>query len=331
VKLFDNKLKTASLAIMEKLSLEQADNQWLNKVTEESGIIRFYAGEDLLYVREAVNLKKVMAGLKSQAENDITVAELFKKADGLSLEETETALEALLKTKAGLEKDKPEFNLSINTWKNYVYLAINPAEFPFVKISEYTEEDWFYLGPFRSRFFLVDMMELVQKLIKLPFCEVKSGPCEKLDNNLCRGWCELVMAEAKEAQEDFHSHPHLEKLDALLKEAYVHPDNGMLEMFEREKEKYDVNLQFAKADLLKPQIELLRHYKEWLIFLYKIKNLNVVTDKITVRNGQLIHYKIDGQEFDNPFLEIDYRQNEILALNKNLLDEARILYQESKA
>lgn len=313
---------------MEEVLIHKIDNQYLSNMPEDSGVLKFFSGSTLLYISETVNLRYKLSGLWLKKDEELTLGELFSKADRLEIIQTKSPLDALLEVKTILEKEKAEYNNRINSWKEYVYLAINPAEFPFVKITEYTEEEWFYIGPFRSRFFLVDIMELMNKMLKIPFCETQTSPCEKMDDGRCRGWCLLIKSESENESEENAEQTQLQKLDALLKEAFVHPDNGLLELVINEKEKYENELQFTKAEFLKPEIELLKHYKDWLIFLYKIKNLNFVTDTISVKNGQLVRYKKDGEEHLCPYIKIEYRLNELLALNKNLVDEARILYQE---
>lgn len=319
------------MAIMDRILLHQLDNQEVSKVSEESGVIRFFSSDTLTYITEAINLKQKLLKLYTAREDDLNINELFSKSDYLQIDVTKSAFDALLNVKAVLEKENPEFNQSINSWKEYVYLAINPVEFPYVKVCEFTDEDWFYIGPFKQRFFLIDVMDLMNKLLKLPYCEVKKGPCEKQDMGMCRGWCMLVDSDlAKEhASEEEIERPNIDKLDALLKEAFIHPDNGLLELVQKEKDKYENDLQFIKADLLSPQLALLKRYKQWLIFLYQAKNLNMENDGFKIQNGQLVNYVYNGIKYEKPYVNIAYRPNEILALNKNFVDEAWILYQES--
>jgi excinuclease UvrABC nuclease subunit len=313
---------------MEQILVQNLDNQQIGKLPENCGVIAFWQGQEILYAIETVNIRFTAAKLLSLKEDDSAVGELFEQAESISIQSTSGGTDAIIRKKLLTEKHKAEHSHNVNLWKDYVYLAINPAEFPFVKISEYTEEDWFYIGPFRSRFFLTDLIELMSRLLKLPHCDVKSGPCDKYNNGRCRGWCVLIKSETGKTDEENLEQPHLQKLDALLKEAYVHADNSLMDMIIREKQKYEAGLEFSKAELLKPEIELLKRYREWLIFLYKIKNLNYVTDKVSVKNGQLVMFKADNKEHFNPYINIPYRANEVLALNKNMLDEARILYQE---
>ena len=315
--------------MMERILVQNSDCKLPDSLPESEGLIVFYKGQEALYATETMNLKHTLSLLKALRESDSDIIELFGLAEYIQLEPAGNGLEALIKMKLLLSRTEPVLNARISLWKHYVYLAINPAEFPFVKATEFTDEDWFYLGPFRSRFYLYDLMELMQKLLKLPHCEVKQGPCEKLDDGRCRGWCLLIKTEAESTAEDKEEQPNLQKLDALLKEAYVHVDNGLLELLQQEKDKYENDLEFARADAFSDNISLLKRYREWLTFLYKVKNLNFVKDKISVKGGQLIHFKAEGREYNLPYVNVRYRSNELLALNKNLLDEARILYRES--
>jgi excinuclease UvrABC nuclease subunit len=313
---------------MEQILVQNLDSQQIAKLHEDTGVIAFHQGQDLLFATETVNLRFTTAKLLSLKDDDNAISELFSLAETVSIQSTATGTDAIIQKKLLLEHAPAEGQLNIQLWKDYVYLAINPGEFPFIKITEYTEEDWFYIGPFRSRFFLTDLMGLMSRLLKLPNCDVKSGSCEKYDDGRCRGWCVLINSESGQTSEEKAEQPNLQKLDALLKEAFVHPDNSLMDMIAKEKQKYEDNLEFAKAELLKPEIDLLKRYKEWLIFLYKIKTLNYVTNKVSVKNGQLVVFKADGKEHANPYISIPYRTNEVLAINKNMLDEARILYQE---
>lgn len=318
------------------------DSQCVDKLKEECGVLKFYKGNILLFISETGNLRKKFISLHKLKEIDENVGVLFKEADSMEALPTASLIDALIAKKSCLESTNPEYNSKIQLWQKYVYLAINPAEFPFCKITEFTDEDWFYIGPFKSRFFLVDFMELMMKLLKLPNCEVKTGPCEKLENNQCRGWCVLIkqlelakeidsveQSNGEEADDSTESqNPNLIKLDALLKEAYVHADNGLVEMVQNEKNKYEEDLQFARADLLTESIDLLKRYKQWLSFLYATKTLAYDTDKVNVKEGQIIKYRFQDKEIDCPIIKTEFRGNEKLAINKNMVDEAWILYQE---
>ncbi len=308
---------------METVKVARIDSDYLNTIPDEIGILQFYLKNMLLYVSKTPNLRKKLLYLWQMRRESPELEELFSRADTLRWERKERLLDALLYEKKLLLESEPEYNAKLPVWRNYVYLALNPAEFPFVKVTEFTSEDWIYVGPFHNRFFLKDVTELVGRILKLPDCEVSQGPCEKLDTGICRGWCVLISsATTNELTLD----NHLQKLDSLLKEAYLHPKNNLLELIRHEMAKYEDNLEFSKADLFKDRLEILGKYRQWLIFLYRAKELAFETDFLTVREGQVESFVLDGKHYSCPVVTIQYRENEKLAMNKNLADDAWILY-----
>lgn len=181
---------------MKRILLDQIDNQFLSNLPEENGVICFWKGSELLYSTFTVNLRYTLRlFVCSSRRRRKHQKNLLSQAELLEIEETNSGLDALMRDIQLKSRQEVTFSQRIQLWKNYVYLAINPAEFPFVKIAEYSDEDWFYIGPFRSRFFLADVMELMQKLLKLPFCEVKEGRLLKAGEEMCREWCSLIKAE----------------------------------------------------------------------------------------------------------------------------------------
>ncbi|HCM14554.1 MAG TPA: hypothetical protein DHW79_01160 [Candidatus Cloacimonas sp.] len=178
-----------------------------------------------------------------------------------------------------------------------------------------------YLGPFRSRFMLVDLIDSLSRILKLPYCETGVYPCDKFDRGVCRGWC-LALATSQESK---HEHD-LEKLDALLKEAYLHPNNGIYEMVQKQREAYFEELEFAKADLLDDELRLLQSYREWLNFLYVAKNLQYSSKLYEIESGQLKSARINGKNHHFVIDKPMYRENESLALPLAGMDEMKIIY-----
>ncbi len=200
-------------------------------------------------------------------------------------------------------------------------MAFDALRFPFVTVVEHTNDDWFYIGPFRSRFFLADVIDTLSRILKLPYCETSAYPCEKFDRDACRGWC-LSLAPAQESKSE-HS---LEKLDDLLKEAYLHPQNGILEMVKKTRDEYFDDLEFTKAALLDDEIKLLATYRDWLMFLYTAKELEFESEDFSVKAGKLIQCRYQNKEYHFPADRTEFRANEALALNMDAVDESRIIY-----
>ena len=264
-----------------------------------------------LYAGFSGNLGTKLRGVYQKAEDDALFGEMMERADTLEYESFPNAFEALVRYKVFLVHESPEYQFRIHWWSDYVYLAIDPLRFPFVSIQSHTNDDWQYLGPFRSRFFLVDVMDSISRILKLPFCETGNFPCEKFDKGVCRGWC-LSLSTAEESD----NAKELDRLEPLLQEAYLHPNNGILEMISKEREKYFNDLEFAKADLLDDEINLLSKYRDWLNFLYLAKELTIENKGLSIQQGQLAMVEYNGHKYHFKTDIPEYRANEALEIGR---------------
>ncbi len=278
-------------------------------------------GNAELYSGYTANLKNRIHFLQSKAKEGGLDREMWEKADRLTWQCCDNSMQALILYKSRLQESSPEYQYRLPSYRDYAYLGLNSSRFPFITIQEHTQDDWLYVGPFRSRFFLADVIDTYARILKLPACETGSYPCEKFDRGSCRGWC-LHLAPAAESK---HEH-NPEKLDNLLKEAFVHPNNGILEFLEKQRQDYFDDLEFVKASMLDDEIELLKKYKHWLAFLYVTKNLDYSEEDFSVQGGRLIWCRINGKEHHFPVDQIEYRENESLALNLDTVDEQKIIY-----
>lgn len=277
--------------------------------------------EKPLYCGISARLLGRLNSFSNRAQDDKLIAEMMQRANFLSYEELDSSFAALVLQKCFMVDNLPEYQNRILPWENYVYLGLDSHRFPFVSIEEHTNDDWQYIGPFRSRFFLAEMMETISRILKLPHCETGSYPCDKFDRDICRGWCLSLMP----SQESNIDHD-LSKLDSLLKEAWMHPNNGVLEMVQNERDAYFNDLEFIKADLLDDEIELLSGYRDWLNFLYVAKDLSLETDDFLIRNGQLLEARLGSRYYHFPVDFPEYRPNETLALPLAKCDEMKIIY-----
>lgn len=267
------------------------------------------------------NLRKRIRSIKAKAEDDRAYREMWDRASSLQWQEHSCALNALVQNKCFLQNQLPEYQEAVLPWREYVYLGIDALSFPFISITENTQGDAIYLGPFRSRFWLVDLIDTYARILKLPQCETGNYPCDKYTRGSCSGWC--LNLEETPADKDI---PTLEKLDSLLKEAFVHPENGILELVQRERDKYFNDLEFIKASLLDDELELLAKYRSWLKFLYVAKQLELDTPELKVAKGRISRCRFEGKDYHFPVDNTAYRKNESLALDLAYLDECRIIY-----
>ncbi len=264
------------------------------------------------------NLAVRLNFIRKKAEIDTRFAEIAALADTLELETQPRSVDALIRLKLFLSQNNLPHQQMMQPSRDYAYLALDAHRFPFVTQKDDTNDSWTYAGPWRGRFFLYEIMDSLSRILKLPYCETNTYPCQKLDDGICNGWC-LALENGDEAT--------LYKLHNLLREAYLHPQNGILEMVAVERVKYFNDLDFAKADLLDEEIERLESYRDWLNFLYVTKSLSWEDEGFGVENGVLRWCEVNGIRHDFHPKETQYRENETLAINLTDIDERRLLYE----
>jgi hypothetical protein len=93
-----------------------------------------------------------------------------------------------------------------------------------------------------------------------------------------------------------------------------------------ERENYFNNLEFAKADLLDDELNLLGAYRDWLNFLYVAKTLCFQNETYDIEAGQLKSAMVNGKTYHFPIDNPGYRDNETLALPLAAADEMKIIY-----
>ena len=282
----------------------------------------FRQGEQALWCGITPNLAQRLKTIRQKADNDPRHAEISQLADSLQIETHPRAIDALIRQKVWLRQHQPVWQQKMQPSRDYVYLALDGHRFPFVCLKEDTNDDWIYLGPWRGRFFLTDVMDTFGRILKIPNCETASHPCAKLESGACQGWCLALAEDIPDAEK-----PDLDKLETLLRETYLHPHNGILEMVAKERERYFDNLEFAKADLLDEEIDKLTQYRDWLNFLYVAKSLSFNEEDFGVENGLLSWCRHEGVRYEFVNEPVSYRDNELLAINLNDTDEARLLYE----
>ncbi|HPS39565.1 MAG TPA: hypothetical protein PL124_09160, partial [Candidatus Cloacimonadota bacterium] len=304
----------------QKMSIK-ADQIKNQSLPESCGTLTLYGSEGELYTLYCGNLRRKWQFLSRSSEDDRVIKEVLDQTTSVAWTEAVSLVEALADHKFILKNSTPLYQQQLFPPRDYVYLALSAEAFPFVRISEHTTEDWQYLGPFRSRFFLTDFIDSLSRILKLPHCEQLSFPCEKFDRDLCRGWCLSLNTER-----EIDSTRDLEKLQKLLFESYMTPSDSVIKLLRTQYDTYFDNLEFEKAEMFTEPLEIHRKYKDWLEFLIATKSLNFQDQNYKVVDGQLAAALIEGEWHDLHILRTEFRPNELLALDKAVVDEARVIY-----
>jgi excinuclease UvrABC nuclease subunit len=282
-------------------------------IPDTKGIYYFSDKEKHLFFGITSDLRRRVKFLLSHTKDDKVVFQMISLSETISFIETETLLEALQEEK--LVQPLPEFNNRIKFHKDYYYLGINFHKVPYFRICENTQDELFYIGPFRGRFFVYDFLQIMNELFAFPACEGEEFPCELYKNKLCKGWC---VGETKELQK-------------ILDESYLNRNTKLLtELEKKQKELYN-NLDFTESDNLMQKINVIKKYYKNLDFLKNIKTINTEFEfknvRYFIKNGMLI--KTVTNEQTEYFTEdlTEFRENEKYAINKGRLNEMWIIYQ----
>lgn len=285
------------------------------KIPSGTGIFTLSDKNNILYVNKTSNLDKSIRQLFKVAKDDKNIFQLVSQTAEIAFEEHTSLFAALVHQKKLESNSHPEFNSMIKSYEQYVYLGINFDEPPFVKVVEDTQENLFYIGPFKDRFFLFDLLDAMADLFHFPLCpDEKPYPCIRYKKDKCSGWC------IKEKHETYTK--------AIL--PYIIPTKDLLSSKQKEYNKYFSNLQFEKAEKLKNKIQLVEKYFEYLRFINITKNLNLEFDEngrdFTIKDGRLNGIVENGKKEEFPLVTVEFRDSEVLAFNKDQLAERWIVY-----
>ncbi len=285
----------------------------IDTLTTSSGVIVLHGKNDILHVSKTANIKKTIENLVELSKQDQDVFKMVSLTETVDIIETDTLLEALI-------IEKVNFSDSMITYKNigssikyFAYLALDFNSVPYLKVEEDTQGNKFYIGPFLSRFFILDYIELLAENYKLPLCENSDFPCNRYPKK-CDGFCLKSASQNK----------------LMFEKNYVFADN------EREKNLSDSlfnlldNLQFEAAENLKEQIKMHQRFNKYLIFYHVTKGLSTSIEikdySIQIDQGLIksIHYQ--NNDYDFSLAVPQFRDNERLAIDKSNLKEAWIVF-----
>ncbi|MFC1898020.1 hypothetical protein ACFLYJ_00450 [Candidatus Cloacimonadota bacterium] len=274
--------------------------------------------EKILFSGKTSNLKNSIQKLISVDKDDKNIFQLVSLTQKISYQETDSLFAALLEEKKIQLQHNPEFNQNIRPYDNYVYLAVDFYNVPFLKLAESTQEELYYLGPFLSRFFVYDFIDAMATLFQFPSCENEKYPCEKLKEEKCNGWC------LKDKPEIFQ----------MLFGSYFQIKKSLLKRAKSRLKKLMDELEFLESEKLKEQIQLIEKYFDFLRFFHVTKKLDTTFSHenitVSISNGMISKLEENGKVWDFFNFQPEYRSNEFLAHDKSQLTERLIIYRHLK-
>jgi excinuclease UvrABC nuclease subunit len=286
------------------------------QLPEKAGIFYFSQKNRILYVGYSSNLQRAVSTYFTENPEDKNIIQLISLTDEINYQIKEDLFSAFISAKMLINKKNPEFNHYIQNYKDFVYLGIDFYNPPFFKIMENTQDDLYYLGAFESRFMLLDFIESLNKTAKLPNCSSEEFPCELLKLEECDGYCLKDNPEKMKMIFDF----------------YLFPKGDFEKELEEIREKLMDNLEFLKAELIKKQLKIIRNFYQRVKFLVVTKNLNCVVEdekyKFHIESGLIKIISNSNFQTEFQIAKVDFRANEISAIEKKNLAEAWFVYKK---
>ena len=291
----------------------------------ECGLLIFRQGESPLFHIRTNNLAKLSSylfGVSDREQSLIHKLEpVLKIFDRIEYTAVKEPFDALYQEKIFLNKEKPLFLGRIRTYDDYTYLAIDYKNYPFVSMVDTTHEDKFCLGPFSDRFFLLELLDIVNQYEHTPVCQDNTEPpCNLYGEKLCPGYC---------------LGNNIEHLAEKLNRNFVLSNHDLILDIEQKFEKLQEDLLFIRADSFSGDLKILRKYAEYLKFLATCKQLNYSFEQggvvFTIQDGLLDRVRRGNvlevlRNVTTPFQ--DYSSNELLAIPKDQFAEMRTVYQK---
>jgi excinuclease UvrABC nuclease subunit len=290
----------------------------VENIPDSMGCFVFKRNERTLYAGFTASTEQTFDWFNRVKEEQVAVNDLLTLADSFHLIEFDTMFEALLQYKIILEEEKPELNQSIKPFEQYQYLSLNFDQAPFMKVSDITTEDEFHVGPFYSRFLILDYVYLLSERYNLPNCD--ENDAENSD----------------ERNENFAKLSHLERIQ-VFDRYYIGDANEWIQDLIDENENYLNNLEFQKSEKIKTELRIVEQFRDFVTFLKVTKflqgKINLGDAELTIKNGLL--YSVTSEDETMFFgsqkdFEREYKKNEALAVDKSELNERRVIYRMIK-
>lgn len=231
-------------------------------IPSHPGIYKYYdAGNKLLYVGKAKNLRKRVSSYFSRKQDNFKTANLVNKICRIEFTIVNSEHDAFLLENSLIKEFRPPYNINLKDDKTYPYIVIKKEPFPRVFFTRRKTEDGSrYFGPYTSVFKVRELMDLIRENIPLRTCKlnlteknISKGNfklCLEYHLGRCKGPCTGL-----QSKEDYDQ--SIEFIASLL--------NGnlkpLLQKLKADLKIYTEALAFERAQLVKNRIDYLTSYE----------------------------------------------------------------------
>jgi excinuclease ABC subunit C len=168
----------------------------LMQVPQTPGIYKFFAGNKIIYIGKAINLKKRVSSYFGSSIKDRKTSQIKLLTDRIETFSTQTEAEALLLEQSLIKENLPRFNILLRDDKTYPYIHYSMSDkFPSIsmKRSKHSvSKDYF--GPFISAHAVKSTIKDLQKIYQIRNCSNstfrnRSRPCIEHQMQRCSAPC----------------------------------------------------------------------------------------------------------------------------------------------
>jgi len=159
------------------------------------------SANQVIYVGKAKKLKnRVSQYFQDTAAHTPKTKMMVSKIDHFDVIVAASEFEALVLECSLIKRHMPKYNILLKDDKGYPYLRLDmKEEYPKITlVSKLAQDGADYFGPYGSRGVSQNVIDTVQRTLKLPTCGKqfprdlgKARPCLNYHMNQCRGWCQL--------------------------------------------------------------------------------------------------------------------------------------------
>lgn len=278
-------------------------------IPADKGLITLWGEKELLFVQKTNNMYEFVTNLFARTKHDNHIKELIDNTDTILVEKFPSIIETLIKEKMLIADNQPQYNQSTVMEKPFVYLAVDFFEIPYLRVCETTSENYFYIGPFRDRFFLYDLMYNMGDLFKLPVCIDEKHPQQRYREDKCEGYCLIDIPERTE----------------VIIDNYLLRNEKLLARLDEEYQKRFRDLRFMEAEVIKKQLRNLRKFYQYITFCHVVKKINTsITYEdihLDIQSGMISSVRKNNLERKLHIPIIEYRENEVMAIDKKMFPE----------